>query len=61
MFSTWLVHGFFFFSLFEFVGAAKIFLSERVCRILEREIGSGTVWEDLDESFAQDVGKREFS
>ncbi len=25
MFSTWLVHGVFFFLLFEFVGAAKIF------------------------------------
>ncbi len=36
MFSTWLVHGVFFFRLFEFVGAAKIFLSESVQNFRER-------------------------
>ncbi len=40
---------FFFGCLSLWVPQKSLFL--RVCRILEREISSGTVWEDLDESF----------
>jgi len=55
----WCTAFFFFGCLSLWVPQKSFFL--RVCRILEREIGSGTVWEDLDVSFGQDVGKREFS